>query len=116
MLQGSEISPRTHFFIAKLFQDAEFPAGVVNFIQHRPQDASDCFEAMISHDAVQKCNFTGSTPVGRHIAQRAAFYLKPVTLELGGKNFVIVTEDADLEKAVDQVLLGAFLNVSLAAM
>lgn len=94
-----------------MFQETGFPAGVVNYIQHRPEDATTCFEAMISHKAVQKCNFTGSTPVGRQIAQRAAFYLKPVTLELGGKNYAIVTEDADLEKAADHVLLGAFLNV-----
>lgn len=110
--QGSEISPRTHFLVAKLFQDAGFPAGVVNYIQHDPKDASACFETMISQSAVQKCNFTGSTAVGRHVAQRAGFYLKPVTLELGGKNFAIVTADADLEKAADEVLLGAFLNVS----
>ncbi|KAH7357395.1 putative aldehyde dehydrogenase [Pyrenochaeta sp. MPI-SDFR-AT-0127] len=110
ILKGSEISPRTHFLIAKLFQEAGFPPGVVNYIQHRTEDAASCFEAMISHKAVQKCNFTGSTPVGRHIAQRAGFYLKSVTLELGGKNFAIVMADADLEKAADQVLSGAFLN------
>ncbi|KAF2801521.1 putative aldehyde dehydrogenase [Mytilinidion resinicola] len=110
LLKGSEISPRTHYSLAKLFQDAGFPPGVVNYIQHSPEDAVSCFEALISHGAVQKCNFTGSTAVGRHVAQRAAFYLKPVVLELGGKNCAIVLEDADLTKAVDQVLLGAFLN------
>jgi acyl-CoA reductase-like NAD-dependent aldehyde dehydrogenase len=110
-LQGSEICPRTHHLIAKLFQQAGFPPGVVNFIQHSPEDAATCFETMISHKAVQKCNFTGSTAVGRHVAQRAAFYLKPVTMELGGKNFAIVLEDADLENAAEQVLFGALLNV-----
>ncbi|KAL1595334.1 hypothetical protein SLS60_010025 [Paraconiothyrium brasiliense] len=110
ILKGSEISPRTHSLIARLFQEAGFPSGVVNYIQHRPKDAAGCFEAMISHKAVQKCNFTGSTPVGRHVAQRAGFYLKPVILELGGKNFAIVAEDADLDKAADMVLVGAFLN------
>ncbi|KAJ8118502.1 hypothetical protein OPT61_g529 [Boeremia exigua] len=110
ILKGSEMSPMIHFEVAKLFQEAGFPPGVVNYVQHRPQDASACFEAMISHPAVQKCNFTGSTPVGRHIAQRAGYYLKPVTLELGGKNFALVMKDADLEQAADQVLFGSFLN------
>ncbi|KAJ4362946.1 hypothetical protein N0V83_010063 [Neocucurbitaria cava] len=110
VFKGSEICPRTHHLIAKLFRDAGFPQGVVNFIQHSPADAASCFEAIVSHKAVRKCNFTGSTAVGRHIAQRAAFYLKPVTLELGGKNFAIVLEDADMEKAVDPVIFGAFLN------
>lgn len=68
---------------------------------------------MISHKAVQKCNFTGSTAVGRQVAQRAAFYLKPVTLELGGKNFAIVLGDSNLEAAADQVIFGAWLNVSV---
>ncbi|KAF2496522.1 aldehyde dehydrogenase [Lophium mytilinum] len=110
ILKGSEISPRTHYLLAKLFQDAGFPPGVVNYVQHAPEDAVSCFEAIISHRAVQKCNFTGSTAVGQHVAQRAAFYLKPVLLELGGKNCAIVLEDADLTKAADQVLFGAFLN------
>ena len=66
---------------------------------------------MISHKAVRKCNFTGSTVVGRRVAQRAAFYLKPVALELGGKNFAIVLEDADLANAAHKVLAGALLNV-----
>jgi acyl-CoA reductase-like NAD-dependent aldehyde dehydrogenase len=68
---------------------------------------------MISHPAVRKCNFTGSTPVGRLIASRAAAALKPVLLELGGKNFAIVMEDADLDKAAKLTLEGAFLNVTI---
>jgi acyl-CoA reductase-like NAD-dependent aldehyde dehydrogenase len=105
------MSPRTHYLIANLFREAGFPPGVLNYVQHRSEDASKCFESMISHKAVQKCNFTGSTAVGRLIAQCAALHLKPVLLELGGKNFVIVLEDADLEKAAEQVIGGAFLNV-----
>ena len=70
------------------------------------------FETLISHPAVRKCNFTGSTAVGRHIATRAAQNLKPVLLELGGKNFALVLDDADLETAADLILVGALLNVS----
>ncbi|KAI6356230.1 hypothetical protein MCOR25_007920 [Pyricularia grisea] len=95
-----------------MFRAAGFPPGVVNFVVHRPEDAQGCFEALISHPAVRKCNFTGSTGVGRHIASRAAMHLKPVLLELGGKNCAVVLEDADLEKAAEMVLVGALLNVS----
>lgn len=66
---------------------------------------------MITNPAIRKCNFTGSTPVGRSIASRAAAALKPVLLELGGKNFAIVLEGADLDKAARLTLEGAFLNV-----
>ncbi|CAK7219649.1 hypothetical protein SBRCBS47491_003918 [Sporothrix bragantina] len=110
ILKGSELSPRTHSFVANLFRDVGFPPGVINFLVHRPEDASDCFEALIAHPAIRKCNFTGSTAVGRHIAARAAMNLKPVLLELGGKNFAVVLADADNDKAVDHVLEGAFLN------
>jgi acyl-CoA reductase-like NAD-dependent aldehyde dehydrogenase len=97
--------------MAKMFLEAGFPPGVVNYIQHNTEDASECFEAIITHKDVRKCNFTGSTNVGKHIAKTAASHLKPVLLELGGKNFAIVLDDANLEKAADQVLLGGFLNI-----
>lgn len=109
--QGSEFSPRTHYFIANSFRAAGFPPGVVNFVLHRPQDGPATFEAMISHPAVRKCNFTGSTQVGRHIALTAASYLKPVLMELGGKNFAIVLDDANLDQAARCILAGAYLNV-----
>ncbi|CEL11532.1 hypothetical protein ASPCAL14633 [Aspergillus calidoustus] len=110
ILKGSELSPRSHHLVASLFREAGFPPGVVNFILHRPQDAAGVFEAMITHSAVKKCNFTGSTDVGRIIASRAALALKPVLLELGGKNCAIVLDDADLDVAAQQITLGAFLG------
>lgn len=66
---------------------------------------------MIKNPAVKKCNFTGSTQVGQIIASKAAEVLKPVLLELGGKNFVIVLDDADLDHAAKEIVTGAFLNV-----
>ncbi|KAJ9144177.1 putative Aldehyde dehydrogenase [Pleurostoma richardsiae] len=116
ILKGSELSPRTHYFIARLFRDSCFPHGVVNFLVHRPEDAQTVFETLISHPAIRKCNFTGSTPVGRHIATRAAQFLKPVLLELGGKNFVIVLDDANLSSAADMILEGALLNTGQICM
>ncbi|KAJ5605336.1 Aldehyde dehydrogenase N-terminal [Penicillium lagena] len=110
ILKGSELSPRVHYFVASLFREAGFPPGVVNFLLHRPEDASEVFNALITHRAVKKCNFTGSTQVGRIIASQAAMALKPVLLELGGKNFTIVLEDANLDLAAQEIVKGAFLN------
>ena len=98
--------------LASLFREAGFPPGVVNYICHRPQDASEVYDSMITQRAVKKCNFTGSTAVGRIIASKAAQALKPVLLELGGKNYALVLDDADLDLAAEHIVRGAFLNVS----
>lgn len=112
-MQGSELSPRTHYFVAGLFVKAGFPPGVVNFILHRPEDAPEVVGCLIRDPAVRKVNFTGSTQVGRSIAQQAGLALKPVLLELGGKNCCIVLKDADIDRAAEAALAGATLNVSL---
>jgi acyl-CoA reductase-like NAD-dependent aldehyde dehydrogenase len=109
--QGSELSPRMHHFIAQLFQDAGFPPGVLNFLIHRPQDAVEVYDSLIKHPSVRKVNFTGSTGIGRAIASKAGSHLKPALLELGGKNSVVVLQDADLEKAAQAIVTGATLNV-----
>ena len=67
-------------------------------------------EALIAHPKVRRINFTGSTRVGRIIAQTAASYLKPVLLELGGKAPLIVLDDADIDEAVNAAAFGAFMN------
>ncbi|PCH04679.1 Aldehyde/histidinol dehydrogenase [Penicillium occitanis (nom. inval.)] len=110
ILKGSELSPRVHYFLASLFREAGFPPGVVNFLLHGPRDGAEIFDALIKHRAIRKCNFTGSTQVGRIIAAQAAMALKPVLLELGGKNFVIVLDDANLDLAAQEIIKGAFLN------
>ncbi|RAK98072.1 aldehyde dehydrogenase [Aspergillus ibericus CBS 121593] len=110
VFKGSELSPRTHFLVSTLFKDAGFPPGVVNYVLHRAEDAASVYETMINHRAVRKCNFTGSTNVGRIIASKAALALKPVLLELGGKNCALVLEDADIEKAAKQIIDGSTLN------
>ncbi|KKY13622.1 putative aldehyde dehydrogenase [Phaeomoniella chlamydospora] len=110
ILKGSEFSPRTHYFVANLVREVGFPPGVCNFLLHRPQDAVETFETIISHPAVKKANFTGSTGVGRAIAQGAAKYLKPVLLELGGKNITIVLDDANIDLAARESLDAATVN------
>ena len=110
ILKGSENCPRTHQLIVEAFQEAGFPAGVVNYITNAPADAGAVVEAMIAHPAVRRVNFTGSTKVGRIIALTCAKYLKPVVLELGGKAPLVVLDDADLDDAVNAAAFGAFAN------
>ncbi|MCX4162573.1 MULTISPECIES: aldehyde dehydrogenase [Paraburkholderia] len=110
ILKGAEMSPHTQGLVIEALQEAGLPPGVVNFITNAPEDAGEVVEAIVSHPAVKRVNFTGSTRVGQIIAQTCARYLKPVILELGGKAPVLVLDDADLEVAVDGVAFGAFVN------
>jgi acyl-CoA reductase-like NAD-dependent aldehyde dehydrogenase/ABC-type branched-subunit amino acid transport system ATPase component len=110
VLKGSENCPRTHQLIIEAFQDAGFPAGVVNYVTNAPADAGKVVEAMVAHPAVRRVNFTGSTRVGKLIALTCAKYLKPVVLELGGKAPLVVLDDADLDAAVNAAAFGAFAN------
>ena len=79
-------------------------------LTNSPDDAAEVVAALIDHPSVRHINFTGSTRVGRIIAERAAHHLKPVLLELGGKAPLIVLDDADLNAAVNAAAFGAFLN------
>ncbi len=110
VLKGSENCPRTHQLIIEAFQEAGFPSGVVNYITNAPADAAAVVEAMVAHPAVRRVNFTGSTKVGRLIAQTCAKYLKPAVLELGGKAPMLVLDDADLDEAVNGAAFGCFAN------
>jgi acyl-CoA reductase-like NAD-dependent aldehyde dehydrogenase len=96
--------------IVSVFQEAGLPRGVLNFLAHDPRDAALITEQLISNPLISKVNFTGSTTVGRVIGRLAGHHLKPVLLELGGKAPVIICEDADLEAAAQECVVGAFLN------
>lgn len=110
ILKASEMCPALHRLIGQVFDEAGFPPGVVNVITNAPKDAPQVVERLIAHPAVRRINFTGSTAVGRIVAQHAAKYLKPVLLELGGKNPVVVLDDADLDAAVEAAAFSAFFN------
>jgi benzaldehyde dehydrogenase (NAD) len=110
VLKGSELCPATHGLIVQALQEAGLPNGVVNFVTNAPEDAAYVVETMISHPAVKRVNFTGSTHVGRIIAGTCAKYLKPSVLELGGKAPLLVLDDADLDAAVNGAAFGAFAN------
>lgn len=90
--------------LAQALCDAGLPAGVLNLLV----GGADIGDAIVSHGGVDAVTFTGSTGIGRRIASSAAARGVPVQAEMGGKNAAVVLDDADLDLAVDQVMLGAF--------
>jgi acyl-CoA reductase-like NAD-dependent aldehyde dehydrogenase len=109
VFRASETSPRTHELIAQAVLAAGFPAGALNFITNDPKDAPQVVDALIAHPAVRRINFTGSTHVGRIIAEKAGRQLKRCILELGDKSPLVVLEDANVDHAVAAGIFGAFL-------
>src|ERR1700722_16294538 len=116
VLKASEESPGTHLAIAKVLEEAGFPIGVLNVITNAPADAADVVDELIAHPKTRRINFTGSTKVGRIIAEKAGRYLKRVLLELGGKAPMIVLADADVDAAVAAANFGAFMNAGQICM
>jgi len=110
VFKSSEICPRTHRLIADALFESGLPQGVLNVVSNAPEDAPELVEALIGHKAIRRVNFTGSTRVGRHIAEVAARNLKPALLELGGKAPFVVLDDADLDQAVAAAAFGAYMN------
>lgn len=110
ILKASEQCPATHHLIGEVLVEAGLGDGIVNVVTNAPPQAAEVVEALIEHPAVRRINFTGSTNVGRIIAEKAAHHLKPVLLELGGKAPFVVLEDADLDAAVEAAAFGAFFN------
>ncbi len=110
VLKASEVCPRTHAAIAEALHDAGLPDGAVNLVTHEADAAADVVDELIAHPAVRRINFTGSTRVGRLIAENAARHLKRVLLELGGKAPLVVLGDADLDEAVAAAKFGAFMH------
>jgi vanillin dehydrogenase len=110
ILKASEICPATHRLIGEVMLEAGLAPGVVNVVTNAPADAAKIVDALISHPAVRRVNFTGSTRVGRIIGETAAHHLKPALLELGGKAPFLVLDDADLDEAVKAAAFGGFLN------
>jgi acyl-CoA reductase-like NAD-dependent aldehyde dehydrogenase len=111
VVKASEDAPLAcALFLAEVLTDAGLPPGVLNVLTNDRRDAAAVAEALISDRRVRRVNFTGSTGVGRRIGELAARHLTPAVLELGGKNSVLVLEDADLEYAVNAVAFAAYMN------
>ena len=109
VFRGSEASPKTHALIAEALVEAGFPPGVLNYLSNAPQTAPEVVDTLIAHKAVRRINFTGSTRVGRIVAEKAAQQLKRCLLELGGKSPLIVLDDAKVDEAVKAAVFGSFL-------
>jgi acyl-CoA reductase-like NAD-dependent aldehyde dehydrogenase len=111
VMKPSEDAPITcGLLLADVLAEAGLPAGVLNVVTNDLADAGDVVTALIAEPRVRNVNFTGSTSVGRIIGVQAAQHLKPAVLELGGKNALIILEDADPDLAVDAAVFGAFMN------
>ena len=110
VLKASEVCPRTHAAIVDALRDAGVPSGAINLVANDPKDAAEVVEELIAHPAVRRINFTGSTRVGRIVAETAARHLKRVLLELGGIAPLVVLTDADLERAVAAAIFGSFMH------
>ncbi|MFZ0423595.1 MAG: NAD-dependent succinate-semialdehyde dehydrogenase [Xanthobacteraceae bacterium] len=107
ILKASEETPGACIEMVRCFADAGLPAGVLNLVFGVPAEVS---EYLLSKDAVRKISFTGSIPVGKHLAQLAAKGMKRTTMELGGHSPVVVFADADPEKAADTIAAFKYRN------
>jgi succinate-semialdehyde dehydrogenase/glutarate-semialdehyde dehydrogenase len=107
ILKASEETPGACVEMVRCFADAGLPAGVLNLVFGVPAEVS---EHLLAKDAVRKISFTGSIPVGKHLAQLAAKGMKRTTMELGGHSPVVVFGDADPEKAADTIAAFKYRN------
>lgn len=107
ILKPSELTPLTALELASIMHEANIPPGVINIVTGYGPIAGD---ALSKHPNVHKVAFTGSVQTGSTVMNNASKDLKNVTLELGGKSPIIVFPDADIEQAVEWILLGIFFN------
>lgn len=107
ILKAPEETPAAPAELVRAFADAGVPAGVVNLVYGVPAEVS---EYLIPHPVIRKVSFTGSTPVGKHLAALAGAHMKRVTMELGGHAPAIVFEDADLDVAAKLLVANKFRN------
>lgn len=107
VLKTAESTPLSALYVSKYIPKAGIPPGVINIVSGFGKIVG---EALTTHPTIKKIAFTGSTATGKHIYSSAAQTLKKVTLELGGKSPNIVFVDADLKKAVQNIILGIYYN------
>lgn len=107
VVKPSELASGSALEIATLAEDCDLPAGALNVVTgYGPEVGAP----LVDTPTLAKISFTGSTRVGRMIAERGAGHLKRPSLELGGKAATVVFDDADLEKAADSAVLAAYFN------
>lgn len=107
VFKPADLTPASAHILAEIIHQAGCPAGVFNLVMGRGSVVGD---AIVGHPLVNAVSFTGSAPVGRAMAVQAAQGMKKVQLEMGGKNPMVILNDADLDIAVPAVLNGAFYS------
>lgn len=107
VLKAAEDAPMTALWFAKILKEVGLSAGVFNVVQGFGEEAG---AALVEDERVDLISFTGSVPVGKLINKTAGARLARVCLELGGKNPLVICDDADLDAAVDAAILSAFSN------
>jgi hypothetical protein len=106
VLKPAETTSISAMHLAEIFQQAELPDGVVNFVT----GARTTGQALVDHEDINKIAFTGSTAVGKMLTQAVAGTNKKLTLELGGKAANIVFEDAPIDQAIEGIISGIYFN------
>lgn len=107
IIKGPEDAPSALVAIARMFHEAGLPPGCLNVVWGVPSEVSTY---LINSPIVRKISFTGSVPVGKHLAAMAGALMKPATMELGGHSPVIVCDDADVEAAADMMAGAKYRN------
>jgi succinate-semialdehyde dehydrogenase/glutarate-semialdehyde dehydrogenase len=106
----AEDTPLTSLALVRLAEEAGVPPGVLNIVTTSRERAAEVVDVWLDDPRVRKISFTGSTPVGKHLARRSADTLKKLSLELGGNAPFIVFDDADVDAAVDGLMVAKFRN------
>ena len=107
IVKPPEETPASPAALADIFRDAGLPDGVLNLVYGNPPDISGY---LVPHPVIRKVSFTGSVPVGKHLAALAGQHMKRATMELGGHAPAIVFDDADLTKAAELLVASKFRN------
>jgi aldehyde dehydrogenase (NAD+) len=105
VFKPSQFSPKSGLNLVKTLEEAGLPPGVLNLVFG---EGSEVGAAVVAHASVKLISFTGSNAVGKRIAVQCAELGKPVSLEMGGKNAIIILDDADLDLALEGVVWSAF--------
>ena len=106
----AEDTPLTSLALVRLAEEAGFPAGTLNIVSTSREHTPELVDVWLADARVRKITFTGSTPVGKHLARESAATLKKLSLELGGNAPFIVFDDADLDAAVEGLMVSKFRN------
>lgn len=112
IVKPASLTPLTTLYVAKLFEDAGLPAGVVNVITTSSSGAVT--EPLLNDPRLRKLSFTGSTPVGQKLIEQSAKNVLRTSMELGGNAPFVVFDDADLDAAVDGAIAAKFRNIGQA--